>query len=583
MNLHEPAMAARESPRAWTRDLLARLNPQLGGDQPAALLELLGVLTESTDPESLLGHVALATARLCGVDRCSILLWRDDRLTPAASRAAAGPRTADSDSAFTALGPYRLDEVPAALRVVTTGAPVIGQDPAIDRLVPPEWLVLFGHRRTAIIPVLRGNRFLGTMHLDSANSGFTAGQLRPADVIVRHLALALDHAQAVAHARRRFHEKSQFLRAALAIGSTLDLRRVLRRVAREASRSVGADTSGIYWLDNDARVLQPLVGYRIPKHLLEPAQQQFGLDMFHRLAMLHGHDRPSIWSSDVPDDPRFDHDIFHTLGMRSLFATLLQTGSKVLGMLVCVWWTKPHRFDPEAISSLEGMAGLTAAALVNAGLYRQAATTAINGERVRLARELHDTLNATVFSTALKLDACIRDLPPDLPTLGVTLDEIKRNTGMIMANIRQLIFELGPQPGDRMALPERIRAVVAEAHNLSGIHIEYIELGNLAVLPGRQQEVVLRVVQEALANVVKHSRASKATVSIDVGAEEVRIAITDDGVGMAADPDPASASGHFGLRQIRERLDAEGGQLTVDNLSPSGSCVAGRFPIAGQA
>jgi signal transduction histidine kinase len=79
---------------------------------------------------------------------------------------------------------------------------------------------------------------------------------------------------------------------------------------------------------------------------------------------------------------------------------------------------------------------------------------------------------------------------------------------------------------------------------------------------------------------VKHSRASRAAVSIDILPEEVRFAVIDDGVGMplASDRIPLIV-GHFGLQQVQERLDMVGGELVLDNLWPSGFRVAGGFPI----
>ena len=547
----------------------------------ADLLDLTAVITESADPESLLGEVASATARLCAVARCSILCWRDNHLAPAVTEPSCGPDTAERTRAFKALGPYRLEQIPAVKRAAVVGEPVTVAAPAATFELPPDWTAHFGRQHSAIVPLLRGDQLVGTIHLDDAGAEITDHQLRPATVVARHLALALDHAKVVAQTRRRFHEKNRLLRVALTVGSTLDMEEVLRRVARESARSVGADTGGIYFLGADARVLQPLVGYHVPRHLRELVQQRHhSLDDFRRLAMLLAHDRPSVWSDNVPRDANFNHEIFRTLGMQSLFVTLLRAGADVLGVLVCVWWTKRHRFDAETLSLLEGIAGLAGVALANAGLHSQVEATAINRERIRVAHELHDTLNQTVFSTALKLDACVRDIPPGAPGLRDKLEDIRRNTVTIMANIRQLIYGLTPQQCGSTTLSERIRSVIDEARGLSGIPIEFTEHGNLGKLERPQQEVLLKIVQESLANVVKHSHASRAAVSIDILSEEVRFSVADDGVGMplATDRVPVIA-GHFGLQQVQERLDMVGGELLLDNLSPSGFRVAGGFPI----
>jgi len=544
------------------------------------LLDLIAAITESADPESLLSDVATVTAKLCGVARCSILCRRESHLTPAASEPACG-RNSGEANAFKSLGPYRLEEIPAAKRAATVRTPVMVAAPAASLEMPADWIAHFGRQNSAIVPLLRSGQLVGTMHLDSAAGELTSEQIQPATVVARHLALALEHATVVAQTRRRFHEKNRLLRVALAVGSTLDMEEVLRRVARESALSVAADTGGISFLGADARVLQPLVGYHVPRHLRELVQQRHhSLDDFRRLAMLLGYDRPSVWSDDVPRDSNFNHEIFRTLGMQSLFVTLLRAGTDILGVLVCVWWTTRYRFGAETLSLLEGIAGLAGVALANAGRHSQVEATAINRERIRVAHELHDTLNQTVFSTALKLDACVRDIPPGAPGLRDKLEDVRRNTVTIMATIRHLIYGLTPQQCGSMTLSKRIRGVIDEARELSGIPIEFIEHGDLTKLERSQQEVLLKIVQESLANVVKHSRASRAAVSIDLLPEEVRFAVIDDGIGMplASDRIPLIA-GHFGLQQVQERLDMVGGELVLDNLSPSGFRVAGGFPI----
>lgn len=404
-----------------------------------------------------------------------------------------------------------------------------------------------------------------------------------AEAIAGPLALAIDHARLTAQTRRRLHEKNRLLRVARTIGSTLDLQEVLRRIAREAARSVRADTGAIYFLGDDAQALQPRVVYHVPKRFLEVVHRgQINLDDFRDLVTLLRQERRSIWSDDVARDPNFDHELFRRLPMRSLFVTPLKVGSKALGVLVCVWWSRRHRFGAETLALLEGFAGLAAVVVSNANGYSKAEAMAVTRERLRAARELHDTLNETIFSTALKLDACCREVPSEMPELREKLEEVKRNTGNIMGQIRQLIYKVAPRPLGTMKLSERVQAVIDAAAELSDVRVEFLEQGDAERLDSFRQDILLKIIQEALANVVKHARASRAEVRIDVLADEVHFAVTDDGIGAGPDVSVARLSqvaGHFGLQQILERLQALGGELAFGNVAPTGFRIAGRFPV----
>jgi signal transduction histidine kinase len=568
-----------ESRAVSERDDAPNGEPRRRSEQISGLLELIGVIGQGSDLEGCLSAVARETARAARVDQCAILLWRDERLVPAAFDVAEGDPAIEAANAFKALGIYNLDDIVVCKQAVGTRAPVIADDPVGAGLVPASWAPVLGHRPTAVLPLMVGDRLLGTMHLSSNGAAIARAQLGPAEAVAGPLALAIDHARLMAQTRRRLHEKNRLLRVALTIGSTLDPQEVLRRIARESARSVRADTGAIYFLGDDTHVLQPLVGYHVPKRFLEVVQRgQINLDDFRDIVTLLSQERRSIWSDDVARDPHFDHELFRRLPMRSLFITPLKAGTKVLGILVCVWWNRRHRFEAETLALLEGIAGLAAVALSNANRYSKAEAMAVTRERLRVARELHDTLNETIFSTALKLDACCREVPAAMPDLRDKLEEVKRNTGNILGQIRQLIYKVAPRPMGAMKLSERVRAVIDAAAELSDIRVEFLEQGDAERL-----EILLKIIQEALANVVKHSRASRAEVRIDVLADDVHFAVTDDGMGAGPDVSVAHLSqvaGHFGLQQILERLEALGGELAFGNVAPAGFRIAGRFPVA---
>src|SRR5262249_8649720 len=101
--------------------------------------------------------------------------------------------------------------------------------------------------------------------------------------------------------------------------------------------------------------------------------------------------------------------------------------------------------------------------------------------------------------------------------------------------------------------------------------------GRTGGLPSEVQIALYRLVQESLANVVKHARANSATVTLQADGEQIRICVDDDGQGF----DPAVVvPGHLGLAVMRERATASGASLTVDSQPDAGTRVRVVWPGA---
>jgi PAS domain S-box-containing protein len=205
---------------------------------------------------------------------------------------------------------------------------------------------------------------------------------------------------------------------------------------------------------------------------------------------------------------------------------------------------------------------------------------AVSRERVRVASELHDTLSQMLFSVALKLDWCLHRVP-ESSELRPKLEEIRRESGLMMAHIRALIARLADSSGGQ-TFSGRIRTLVAQLGELTGIAADLVEVGDVTRLGPAQQEVLANAFREALANVARHAHASSARIRLAVGEEHVEFEVADDGVGTPPGADLASlpsAPGHFGLRQMLERIEALGGRLELGRGSPSGFRLSGSLPL----
>jgi signal transduction histidine kinase len=262
--------------------------------------------------------------------------------------------------------------------------------------------------------------------------------------------------------------------------------------------------------------------------------------------------------------------------IRAMLAVPLFHDDAPIGML-SVGDRGRRLFAPEEIEVFRAAADHAAVALEHARLHAQVAEAARVRERVGIAHELHDTLSQLAFSVGLKLDWCLHRLPDGTP-LRPKLEDIHRDTGLMMTQIRQLIGHLSPEGLAEATFAERLERLVKDFRELTTTATELELRGDPSALPPAARDVLQKTLQEALVNIAKHARARQAVVRIEVGDHEVSIAVSDDGVGLPAGTDVVRP-GHLGLRQMRERIESAGGRLDIVGRPGAGVSIRGWFPL----
>lgn len=197
-------------------------------------------------------------------------------------------------------------------------------------------------------------------------------------------------------------------------------------------------------------------------------------------------------------------------------------------------------------------------------------------ERERLAREIHDTLAQTLAGLVILAERAGRQSRQGrLDGAAQTIATVEAVAREALAEARALVARTAAVPAEPLLgaaverLAERFRAE-------TGLYIRVDRAGEERVLDRESQVVVLRCLQEGLANVRKHARATRVDVRVDVGADgAVELAVVDDGRGFDAD---AVHSG-FGLEGMRERVSLAHGRFEVVS-GASGTTLRVRLPTA---
>ena len=212
-------------------------------------------------------------------------------------------------------------------------------------------------------------------------------------------------------------------------------------------------------------------------------------------------------------------------------------------------------------------------------LRRQAGELAAGEERAHLARELHDSVTQALFSMTLVSRSVELLLDRDVDAARGQLAQLRDLQREALAEMRALIFELRPGNLEQDGLTRALRTHTAALQGRIGLPI-VVESTLDERLPLAIEEVLYRISQEALHNVVKHASARQVRLEVGRTATGVRLHIHDDGKGF----DPARVpDGHLGLAGMRARADKIGARFTVRSVPGEGTRIEVIVPAAAIA
>jgi signal transduction histidine kinase len=255
--------------------------------------------------------------------------------------------------------------------------------------------------------------------------------------------------------------------------------------------------------------------------------------------------------------------------------------SAVAGMLLAIWI---HRIIRQSTERKRLIEELTETRRDLAAAERQAG---VLEERQRLAREIHDTLAQGFTSIVLQLQAAEAAWAAGSPGARLHLEQARRTASENLAEARRLVWALQPEPLDDASLAEALERLTDRLAEEQGIAATTRITGLLRPLPTPTEVALLRITQEALANVRRHARASRVTVTLSYMEDVAVLDVQDDGVGFdprrTADRATGPEAGGFGLAAMRQRVDRLGGSLAVESAPGAGTTLVVELPVEGQA
>jgi signal transduction histidine kinase len=219
----------------------------------------------------------------------------------------------------------------------------------------------------------------------------------------------------------------------------------------------------------------------------------------------------------------------------------------------------------------------------NAGLQAQLLTQAreagVLEERQRLAREIHDTLAQGLTGIITQLEAAQRT--SDDAEHNRRIGDAKQLARDSLSEARRSVQALKPGALEGARLPEALAEEAARWSATSGVAADVTTTGQARPLHPEVEVTLLRVAQEALANVAKHASASRAAVTLSYMEDVVTLDVLDDGRGFDVDGRESSPRGDgsgFGLTAMRQRVQRLDGQLEIESEDGGGTAVSASVP-----
>jgi len=207
-------------------------------------------------------------------------------------------------------------------------------------------------------------------------------------------------------------------------------------------------------------------------------------------------------------------------------------------------------------------------------------------ERRRVARDIHDGPAQSIANVIISAEVCEKLLEEDLEKAKEELKILKEKVRAVLKELRRIIFDLRPMALDDLGLIPVLKRYIKKFETESGIKTQLTVLGEEKRLPSPLEVSLFRIIQEALSNIEKHSRASYCQIKLEIKPNRVNAVVKDNGIGFNVEKKLADVyrdrERRFGLLGMNERAELVGGTVSIRSKEGKGTRVFVNIPIKGK-
>ncbi|MFC5261008.1 GAF domain-containing protein [Kribbella qitaiheensis] len=362
------------------------------------------------------------------------------------------------------------------------------------------------------------------------------------------------------------------------LAGELMLQPLLERILRRCTELMGCSAGSISSVDEAAGTYrkQADIGIRCQMGQVFPLGEGMTGEVVRR--------RGPVWF-DRYDDVAGGHiSAEDRATLKGVIGVPLEWRGRIIGACVVFSREESRKFDRADADLLRMFAKHATVALVNANSYEaaeeRARLHAASAERERLLDEVHDLLAQGLDEMLSGLETAERLAPTD-GELAHHLRQAQTSARDTVASIRRALLGAGVSPLDGHSLEDVLRSELGWAARARGLDARLVVAGTPVPLDPTLAQHVLRIAQEAITNIVRHSRANTVRVGLVHESASLSLLVQDDGEGFAAGQalhEPDENRTGLGLRRMSELAHAVGGSLSVDSMPGWGTSIRAWFP-----
>jgi signal transduction histidine kinase len=385
--------------------------------------------------------------------------------------------------------------------------------------------------------------------------------------IKTHLTVSRMHAELI----ERLNALSALHLISKAIATTRELPQALEVVCKTINDLFKVRLTFIAIQSNDSTLIKGLIGFERKSGTISLASAESTLLDPSIFRLVQSERKSSVIASlqSMPVPGPVRKYVRENNLLSGLIVPLTSRGV-IMGFLILAKDESGATFDKNEIELAETIATDIAARIENDRLTEQSRLAAVDAERQRLARELHDSVTQSIYSLTL-LSSGWESMARQ-GTLDDPADAFRRLGAVgqqALREMRLLINQLRPSILEEEGLVNAIQLRLDNVERRSNIDAQLIIQGELIDLPKEIEDELFNIAQEALNNSLRHAMAASVTVLIQADHSKITLDVEDDGIGF----DPASKHTGMGLQNMLERANSIGGELTIRSEAEHGTRV----------
>ena len=425
------------------------------------------------------------------------------------------------------------------------------------------------------VPILLRGVAYGNLYLTEKEGGedFTADDEELTQLLAAQAAVAIENARLYESSTRWLRQLESLNEIGTALASEIELEPLLALVARRLRELVDARLVLIALPRGDELTVAAAEGegtYGVVGMRLE-----FGGSKAGRVLERRRSERVD----SILEDPEVDQQAARRLGVHSALYVPLVARGRAIGVLIAHDKAGAQRvFTDDDLRLAESLAGRAAVAVdLSERVGRDALERVVEAqelERKRLARELHDETGQALTSILLGLKPVEQIAATEEARAAVA--SVRELVVSTLQDVRRLAVELRPTALDDFGLGTAVERLASTFREQTGLQVDFDSRLGDERLPPAVETALYRIVQEALANVVKHAGASRVSILLVHKNTTVTAVVEDDGLGF----DPGvTRDDVLGLVGMRERVGLVGGRLRIESTEGAGTTIAAEVPV----